>query len=54
MAFLLMFILIVIVLERYSSRTDYKEIIRKRQKFKPGDNSEGANFFTMDQIFKKT
>jgi len=55
MAVLLISVLLVIVVERYSSRTDTKEVIVKRTKFKPGgDKNKDADFFTQDEIFAKT
>jgi len=55
MAFLLMIILIIIVIERYSSRTDTKEVIVKRKKYVPGsEKSNREDFFTQDEIFAKT
>jgi formate hydrogenlyase subunit 3/multisubunit Na+/H+ antiporter MnhD subunit len=36
MAFLLIFMLVVICIERYSSRTDTKVIIENREKYVPG------------------
>jgi hypothetical protein len=55
MAFLLIILLSIICIERYSSRTDTKEVQVPREKFKPGQSkSKVDNFFTQDEIFQKT
>jgi hypothetical protein len=54
MALLLIWILFVIIIERYSSRTDTKEVIQQRQRLKPGvEKKSESTFFTQDEIFQK-
>lgn len=46
----------VVIIERYASRTDTKEVIQQRNRLKPGtgnDQKTQKSFFTQDEIFKK-
>lgn len=55
MAVALLVISIIIVLERYANRTDTKAAEEKRKQLKNDSGSSGAgNFFSNDEIFKRT